>query len=105
MNKVCLTATILSVVFAGTAFAAVAKPLNHYELDNFVANQASYGPSLGVEREFINAWGLAIRPKGAGGHFWVTAKDISYEYIGDVRFWKKILRNPIGATSEPALPA
>ncbi|MDQ3763281.1 MAG: TIGR03118 family protein [Actinomycetota bacterium] len=31
-----------------------------------------------------NAWGIAIRPKGAGGHFWVTARDASYEFVGDV---------------------
>lgn len=57
---------------------------NKYAQSIFVANQAKYHPSFATEKDFINAWGIAIRPKGAGGHFWVTAKDISYEYIGDV---------------------
>jgi uncharacterized protein (TIGR03118 family) len=33
----------------------------------------------------VNAWGIAIRPAGAGGHFWVTASSTSYEYVGDVK--------------------
>jgi hypothetical protein len=34
----------------------------------------------------VNAWGIAVRPPGAGGHFWINnAKTgISVEYIGDV---------------------
>ncbi len=35
--------------------------------------------------EFINGWGIAIRPAGAGGHFWVAAGGYSYEFVGDVR--------------------
>jgi uncharacterized protein (TIGR03118 family) len=38
-----------------------------------------------IDPRLVNAWGIAIRPKGAGGHFWVTAKNISFEYVGDVR--------------------
>lgn len=51
---------------------------------NFVGNKPAFAPQLAVEKSFINAWGIAIRPVGAGGHFWVTAKDVSYEYVGDV---------------------
>jgi uncharacterized protein (TIGR03118 family) len=57
---------------------------NSYVLDTFVANKEKYKPAVVIE-DFINAWGIAIRPKGAGGHFWVTAKDKSFEYLGDVR--------------------
>ncbi len=53
---------------------------SHY----FVANTPRYGADR-VEKKFINGWGIAIRPAGAGGHFWVTAKDVSYEYVGDVQ--------------------
>lgn len=69
-----------------TASIAVAAPAenNNYNLTAFVANKASYGAKT-VDKRFINAWGVATRPAGAGGHFWVTAKDISYEYIGDVQ--------------------
>lgn len=55
-----------------------------YEMVNFVANDAKYKPTLALDKDFINAWGISIRPQGAGGHFWVTAKDKSYEYVGDV---------------------
>lgn len=57
---------------------------NKYEQTIFVANKEKYKAAFATEKEFINAWGIAIRPKGAGGHFWITAKDISYEYVGDV---------------------
>jgi uncharacterized protein (TIGR03118 family) len=67
------------------AAPSASQPQNRYALEVFHANDAQYQPSLGVEKPFVNAWGIAIRPKGAGGHFWVTAKDISYEYVGDVR--------------------
>ena len=50
---------------------------------NLVASNASYSPAM-IEAEFANAWGIAIRPAGAGGHFWVTAGGKSYEYVGDV---------------------
>jgi len=30
-------------------------------------------------------WGIANRPKGAGGHFWVVGGDTSFEYVGDVQ--------------------
>ncbi len=34
--------------------------------------------------EFIDAWGIAIRPAGAGGHLWVGAGGYSYQFVGDV---------------------
>ncbi|HET9772894.1 MAG TPA: TIGR03118 family protein, partial [Acidimicrobiia bacterium] len=39
-----------------------------------------------VEPELQNAWGISLRPAGAGGHFWVTAQATgkSFEYVGDV---------------------
>jgi uncharacterized protein (TIGR03118 family) len=57
---------------------------NRYTQTCFVANQESYSPQIAVKPKMINAWGIAIRPKGAGGHFWVTARDSSYQYVGDV---------------------
>src|SRR5690606_22433277 len=47
-------------------------------------NKKSYNAEI-LEPKLINAWGVAIRPAGAGGHFWVLGKDISFEYIGDVK--------------------
>jgi len=71
---------LTSALCASAAFAND----NNYHQTHFVANKAKYKPALGVEKKMINAWGIAIRPAGAGGHFWVTAKDVSYEYVGDV---------------------
>lgn len=73
----------LLLLVANSAMAEV-KNENKYIQENFVANKAKYKAET-VTKDFINAWGLAIRPAGAGGHFWVTAKDVSYEYVGDVR--------------------
>ena len=65
-------------------------PTNQYRQTNLVADRASVSTvkpvAVGVSKpeEFINAWGIAIRPAGAGGHFWVTAGKYSYEFLGDV---------------------
>ena len=76
--------SVLSLSVACAAFAAEGNPANRYRDTRFVANTAEYKAAV-VEPEFINAWGISIRPAGAGGHFWVTAKDISFEYVGDVQ--------------------
>jgi len=65
-------------------FSACSTGSNSYVQTNLVANSAAYRP-LFVEPSFINAWGIAIRPKGAGGHFWVGAGNTSYQYVGDVK--------------------
>jgi uncharacterized protein (TIGR03118 family) len=86
------------VVVAGGASAAVMvagagallagcgggdKQQNRYLKTHLVANKASYSAKF-VEPDFINAWGIAIRPAGAGGHFWVGAGGTSWQYVGDV---------------------
>ncbi|MDX2074759.1 MAG: TIGR03118 family protein [Alphaproteobacteria bacterium] len=65
--------------------AAQAAESNHYTDTVLVANKAKYKPTIEVDGKLINAWGIAIRPAGAGGHFWVAGKDISFEYVGDVQ--------------------
>nr|WP_315490032.1 TIGR03118 family protein [uncultured Rhodoferax sp.] len=71
---------------------------NQYRLNNLVSDTASastFKPAFGgvlMPEAFVNAWGIAIRPAGAGGHFWVTAGKYSYQFLGDV-----------SASSEPAL--
>lgn len=70
-------------LFATAAYAALVED-NSYTQKNFVANKAKYSAALATDARFINAWGIATRPAGAGGHFWVLAKDISYQYVGDV---------------------
>jgi uncharacterized protein (TIGR03118 family) len=65
-------------------------PRNAYRQVNLVASDAhtsEFNPALGSvkqDAEFLNAWGIAIRPAGAGGHFWVTAGGYSYQFVGDV---------------------
>lgn len=75
---------ISTCLFSTLVFSAQAATDSQYTQTNFVANKAKYKPTFATEKDFINAWGISNRPAGAGGHFWVTAKDISYEYVGDV---------------------
>ncbi len=64
---------------------------NRYQQTNLVADTAlapTAKPSLQrvvQASEFIDAWGVAIRPAGAGGHFWVAAGGYSYQFVGDVQ--------------------
>jgi uncharacterized protein (TIGR03118 family) len=52
---------------------------------NLVANKPEFKAQI-LEPNLQNAWGIAIRPAGLGGHFWVTANTTrqSIEYVGDV---------------------
>ncbi len=56
---------------------------NRYLQSNLAATNASYDPVFLIP-EMVDAWGIAIRPAGAGGHFWITASSASYEFVGDV---------------------
>ncbi|MFM9913395.1 MAG: TIGR03118 family protein [Methylophilaceae bacterium] len=78
-----LLLTLISI----SSISSFAEPnsKNRYLQENLVANHARYAPTFQQDARFINAWGIAIRPAGAGGHFWVTAKDKSFEYVGDVQ--------------------
>lgn len=57
---------------------------NSYDAHNLVANSAIYAPDI-VDPSMVNAWGLANRPAGLGGHIWVGASNSgqSIEYVGD----------------------
>lgn len=56
-----------------------------YTQTNLIATDASYGATI-VDSTLTNAWGIAIRPAGLGGHFWIAAQGtgISSQWIGDV---------------------
>ncbi|MFH5207688.1 TIGR03118 family protein [Antrihabitans sp. NCIMB 15449] len=58
-------------------------PGNLYNQTNFAANNDKYEAKY-VFPDLVNGWGVAIRPKGAGGHFWVGAGGYSFEFVGDV---------------------
>ncbi len=77
-----LSTTLIAAV-TSPAFAAEHTQENSYDITKFVANKASYGAER-VDDKLVNAWGIANRPAGAGGHFWVTAKDHTFQYMGDV---------------------
>jgi hypothetical protein len=52
--------------------------------DNLVSSRPGDEADL-LDPSFINAWGIALRPAGLGGHWWVTNTDTSRVtlYIGD----------------------
>jgi uncharacterized protein (TIGR03118 family) len=82
VTRLFLTALILGGV-ATAAYAQGVAP-NRYQNAVLIANKASYNPTVAIEADFVSGWGLAKRPKGAGGHIWVSAKNTSYQYVGDV---------------------
>jgi len=67
------------------AVAGAAGSDNAFVQTNLVANSAAFHPTI-IDPSMIDAWGIALRPPGAGGHIWVNnAKTgTSVEYIGDV---------------------
>jgi uncharacterized protein (TIGR03118 family) len=73
------------LIFAACSVAASGMAQNAYVNTILVANDAKYHPQL-VDKKMVDAWGIAIRPPGAGGHFWIAnaATGTSVEYIGDV---------------------
>ena len=56
---------------------------NRFRTEVLAASRASDGGEHIAD--MVNAWGVAIRPAGAGGHFWVAGGGASHEFIGDVR--------------------
>jgi uncharacterized protein (TIGR03118 family) len=55
-----------------------------YTQENLVSSRPEDDPLL-LDPSFINAWGIAIRPAGLGGHWWITNTDTSRVtlYVGD----------------------
>jgi uncharacterized protein (TIGR03118 family) len=77
---------ILAVILLGAPAALLARERDEgYVQTNLVANVADYHPKI-VDPKMIDAWGIALRPPGAGGHIWISnaASGTSSEYIGDV---------------------
>ncbi|MGM9480355.1 TIGR03118 family protein [Roseateles sp. NT4] len=76
-------APLLQACGGGGAAGETVSANNGYRQTNLVATSAKYSPLI-VQPGLVDAWGVANRPAGAGGHFWVTASGVSYEYVGDV---------------------
>ena len=73
------------VLATASANANAAGAANQYTQSNLIATSASYNP-LHVDPTLVNAWGIATRPAGLGGHFWITANGtgLSSQWVGDV---------------------
>jgi uncharacterized protein (TIGR03118 family) len=56
---------------------------NRFLQANLVATSAASSAQI-VIPQMVDAWGIAIRPAGAGGHFWVNGGGSSWEFVGDV---------------------
>ncbi|MEV6773260.1 TIGR03118 family protein [Nocardia sp. NPDC051030] len=56
---------------------------NVYAQTNLAANEAKYKAQF-TYPDMVDAWGIADRPKGAGGHFWVGGGGFSFQFVGDV---------------------
>ncbi len=79
--KQSLPTLILTAIFA---FAPHLADAEGYKLTVLAANKQIYAPQI-LDKHMVNAWGLAIRPAGAGGHFWVNNTDTGTVslYVGD----------------------
>jgi uncharacterized protein (TIGR03118 family) len=76
----------LATLAASLTVHAAANAQNAYTNTILVANGDSYEPLNFVDELLVNGWGLAIRPPGAGGHFWVSnaGSGNTTVYVGDV---------------------
>lgn len=76
-------ALAVSSLFAHSAYAVDS---NAYQQTILVANDAKYNPTRMVDPYLVNPWGIALRPPGAGGHFWTSnaGTGTTTTYIGDV---------------------
>lgn len=89
MNLKKLTCSLLpAAALLLTAASASAQKPNldlGYLQTNLVANKDEYHPQI-VDEKMLDAWGIALRPPGAGGHIWIAnaATGTSSEFIGDV---------------------
>lgn len=70
---------------APVAIAAQVVKKNAYRQVNLVANKPEFKPQI-LDPLLVDGWGLAIRPPGAGGHFWINnaGSGTTTTYVGDV---------------------
>jgi hypothetical protein len=54
------------------ALPCLAQAATAYAQTKLVATTDSFDAAV-IDPTLVNAWGIAIRPAGLGGHFWVTA--------------------------------
>ena len=78
-----LSAALMTVLLLGGASSVQAS--SGYVQENLVANKQIFG-APNIDEHLINPWGIAIRPAGSGGHFWINNTDSGTVslYVGDV---------------------
>ncbi len=80
-------AVAASALAGCTSTRAMSNTVDNVYTDTvLVANRPELAPGALVDRHLINPWGIALRPPGAGGHFWISnAGNLSAStYVGDV---------------------
>ena len=82
---------------------------NAYRQTNLAASKAAYGAAFTLP-DMVDAWGIAIRPAGAGGHFWVLGGGTSWQFVGDVTAspdpkFKTVFQDGLGQVSLPGAEA
>lgn len=82
-GRLAVAAAAVQILYSAGTFAAGP---NAYVQTNLVANDAKYNPTAFVDPYLLNPWGIALRPPGAGGHFWTSnaGSGTTTTYIGDV---------------------
>jgi uncharacterized protein (TIGR03118 family) len=90
------------ILFLVCVLAAPMAMADGYRQVNLAANQQIYAPQI-LDKNMKNAWGMAIRPAGAGGHFWISNTDTGTVslYVGDVGD-KKLYQDDIQLITVPA---
>ncbi len=73
-----------AALLVGCGGSASESPKNRYTLEALAATDPKYKAKFTLPG-MVDAWGISIRPAGAGGHFWVTGGGTSWQFVGDVR--------------------
>lgn len=107
LSTAALASTALSA--CGGEDAAPAPLKNSYARTNLAATGASYRAQFTLPG-MVDAWGIAIRPAGAGGHFWVGGGGVSWQFVGDVQSspdasLRKLFQDDLKEVSVPAADA
>lgn len=81
-----LLSALLVTGLASALSPRAAHAQNTYTDTILVANHPIFEPLVLVDPLLVNGWGLAIRPPGAGGHFWISnqGSGTTTVYVGDV---------------------
>lgn len=80
-----LASTLLTALALAQPDSTTSQP-NRYTDTILAANNPDLNPLVMVDPLLGNGWGLAIRPPGAGGHFWISNfnSGATTTYVGDV---------------------